>query len=91
MHLLYRDVGTSAQADLWRWRGGGSLALFDLTLQDADRMASLMAKYADLPMDLADASLIAAAETLGERQIFTLDQHFHIYRFNDGSPVDVVP
>jgi uncharacterized protein len=32
-------------------------------------------------MNLADASLVATAETLNQRQIFTLDRDFHIYRF----------
>ena len=54
-------------------------------------MAALMDEYHDLPMDLADASLIAAAECLGVRQIFTLDSDFHIYRLADGSAMEVVP
>jgi predicted nucleic acid-binding protein len=42
-------------------------------------------KYRDRPMDLADASLIVAAERLGQRRIFTLDGDFHLYRFADGT------
>lgn len=45
----------------------------------------------DLPMDFADASLLAAAERLGTRRIFTLDRDFHVYRFGDGKAVEVVP
>ncbi|MGE3595451.1 MAG: hypothetical protein AB7N70_07850 [Dehalococcoidia bacterium] len=41
-------------------------------------MAELMEKYQDRPMDLADASLVAAAERLEQRRIFTLDDDFHI-------------
>jgi len=33
-------------------------------------------------MDLADASLVATAETLGIRQIFTLDSDFYVYRLH---------
>lgn len=41
----------------------------------------LMEQYADHPMDLADASLIAAAEALRTRRIFTLDRRdFSTYR-----------
>ena len=54
-------------------------------------MAALMAKYHDLPMDLADASLMAMAETQGLRRIFTLDRDFHVYRFNDGTSVELFP
>ena len=54
-------------------------------------MAVLMGKYQDLPMDLADASIISAAERLETRRVFTLDRDFLVYRFADGSAVDVVP
>lgn len=54
------------------------------------RIDWLMAKYRDLPMDLADATLISAAEQLGTRRIFTIDSDFHIYRFADGSAVEII-
>jgi predicted nucleic acid-binding protein len=50
-----------------------------------------MNTYRDLPCDLADASLIAAAETLGLRQIFTLDRHFYAYRLADNTAIDLQP
>ena len=33
-----------------------------------------MERHADHPMDLADASLVAAAESLGTRHVFTIDR-----------------
>lgn len=54
-------------------------------------MPELMAKYHDLPMDLADASLVAAAEQLGIKTIFTIDSDFQIYRTIDGSSLDLIP
>ena len=54
-------------------------------------MAVLMEKYQDRPMDLADASLVAAAERLGIRQVFTVDGDFQIYRLADGSALASVP
>ena len=50
-----------------------------------------MEKYRDQPMDLADASIVAAAERLGTRRLFTLDGDFHIYRLADGSAFEMVP
>jgi len=42
-----------------------------------------MKQYADLPMDLADASLVVVAEELDEARILTTDQRdFNIYRFH---------
>ena len=43
-----------------------------------------MTKYADSPVDLADASLVAAAEALRIHVVFTLDGHFHAYRLSNG-------
>jgi len=55
------------------------------------RSAQLMVKYEDRPMDLADATLVAIAEELGERKIFTLDNDFHIYRLHGRFRFEVVP
>jgi predicted nucleic acid-binding protein len=49
------------------------------------RAFDLMKKYGDQPMDLADASLVAAAETLKARRIFTIDRdYFETYRVKIG-------
>ncbi len=49
------------------------------------RSFELMERYADHPMDLADASLITAAETLRTRRIFTVDRRdFSAYRIRRG-------
>ena len=50
-----------------------------------------MDKYKDRPMDLADASLMAATEGLGMQRIFTLDSDFYIYRLVDGSALECIP
>ena len=50
-----------------------------------------MEKYRDTPMDLADASLVSAAETLAIGQIFTLDRHFRAYRFGANQAFEIVP
>lgn len=91
MYLVSRAGGYPAQAALWRLREAGRLVLLDSTPAEVDRMAELMDKYHDLPMDMADASLVAAAERLCTRQVFTIDKHFTIYRFADGSAVEVIP
>jgi predicted nucleic acid-binding protein len=54
-------------------------------------MAALMDKYKDKPMDVADASLVAAAEWLGMQRIFTLDSDFYIYRLADSSALECIP
>ena len=91
MYLVFQAGGYLAQAELWRWRTAGRLVLHDLTEDEIARMAALMDKYKDRPMDLADASLVAAAERLGMQRIFTLDSDFYIYRLADGSALECIP
>lgn len=42
-------------------------------------------------MDLADASLVVAAEQIRTGLIFTLDGDFHVYRLSDGSALECLP
>ena len=52
-----------------------------LAASDLDRMVELVEKYADFPLGLVDASVIAVAERLGAREIATLDRrHFSAVR-----------
>lgn len=91
MYLAFQAGGHPAQAELWRWRTAGRLNLHEFTGSEIDQMAGLMEKYHDRPMDLADASLVVAAERLALHLIFTLDSDFHIYRLSDGSALECIP
>jgi predicted nucleic acid-binding protein len=91
MYLLGRDLGYRAQDELLAYVADGLLRIHFQTEDDCDHMRALMSKYQDAPMDLADASLVVAAETLGLRRVFTLDRHFYAYRLSDGSALEVVP
>lgn len=63
--------------------GGISVWFFDAS--SLQRSFELMEQYADHPMDLADASLIVAAETLKTNRVFTIDrQDFATYRIRRG-------
>jgi predicted nucleic acid-binding protein len=50
-----------------------------------------MERYADRPMDLADATLVTLAEERKIARIFTLDTDFHIYRMKGRKRFEVVP
>ena len=54
-------------------------------------MRALVRQYSDAPMDLADASLVSAAEQLEVRRIFTIDAHFHAYRIQGKDAFQVIP
>ncbi len=47
----------------------------------AAEVAKLLKKYADVPMDLADACLVDLATQTGSGRILTLDSDFKIYRW----------
>jgi predicted nucleic acid-binding protein len=58
----------------------------------APRLSDLMRKYADRPMQIADASMIWAAEDTGLHQIVTLDRaDFAIYRTKTGKRLEILP
>lgn len=78
MYLLGR-VPWPAQDALWELLE--EVRILPLETRDARRMRALMEKYRALPMDLADAALVAVAEREMIRSIFTLDgRDFGVYR-----------
>ncbi len=91
MHIVGRRHGIAGQNSLWKLREDHSLVLHAHETEEITRMQQLMSKYHDVPMDLADASLVAAAESLQSSRIFTLDSDFQIYRLSDGSAFEIVP
>ena len=91
MYLLHRAGGHAAQATLWALVRTGRLVLYDLGATERERMDVLMDKYRDTPMDLADASIVAAAERIETRRLFSLDGDFRIYRLVNDSPLDLIP
>lgn len=73
----------------------GGLSVWFLDRAALTRAFELMERYGDHPMDLADASLVVAAESLGTRQVFTVDRNdFETYRVRRGHrhyPMEIVP
>jgi uncharacterized protein len=49
---------------------------------EASAIESLMQRYADTPMSLADACLVRLSELLADCRLFTLDSDFEHYRRN---------
>jgi predicted nucleic acid-binding protein len=72
----------------------GGLSVWFFTRPALLRAFELMETYADHPMDLADASIVVAAELLGTRKVFTLDRKdFETYRVRRGYryyPMEIV-
>ncbi len=91
MYLLGDAGGWKAQGALWALLSRSDIEIVEVTGETAVRSRALMEKYADTPMSLADATLVAVAEQLGLRRIFTLDSDFDVYRFRGRQRFDKVP
>lgn len=90
---MYQVSGVrSGPAAIWQLVERGAVRLLKLDEEDVPRIRELMEKYADLPMDLADAALVRAAERDGLRTVFTVDRRdFTIYRLKGGRRLAILP
>ncbi len=62
----------------------GGATLVPQSVASLTRASVLMKKYSDIPMDLADATLVVLAEETGIREVLTLDiRGFSAYRTKD--------
>jgi predicted nucleic acid-binding protein len=59
-------------------------------LAEREALWKLIRKYEDLPMSLADASLVRLAELHPGASVFTLDSHFRVYRKHGRQQIPVV-
>jgi uncharacterized protein len=91
-HMLRPESPGSGRLREFVEEGGLSVWLFDRP--SLTRAFELMERYADHPMDLADASLVAAAESLGTIKVFTVDRgDFETYKVRRGHrsyPIEIV-
>ena len=79
MYLL--NFSWRAQDALWELVSEETIRLLPVEADDHRRIRDLMKKYRMLPMDLADAALVAVAERERIRRIFTIDRRdFSLYR-----------
>jgi predicted nucleic acid-binding protein len=91
MHLLRPAGGWRAQERLWEMQKRNLLMVVDLPNSAVERARNLMQKYSDVPMSLADASLVSLAESRNLPRIFTLDSDFAVYRFRGRRLFDLIP
>jgi predicted nucleic acid-binding protein len=77
-HML--SFKTKAQANFLEWIERGGLKIYEMDHDHIGRLSELTKKYDDVPLDLADASLILVSEVKGIHQIVSIDSDFYIYR-----------
>ncbi|WP_420466601.1 type II toxin-antitoxin system VapC family toxin [Panacagrimonas sp.] len=83
-HLLGSRHGIDKVLEFLALVAQNGCDVFELRFEHCARIAALMRKYRDLPMDLADASLVVAAEALGCGTILSTDaRDFGVFRWGD--------
>lgn len=90
MYFLGRN-GWRSQEILWQLAERDDLQFAELTDPIWKRCLQLMRTYRNVPMDLADASIVAVAESRRLWRIFTLDDDFRVYRGRGGESFELVP
>ncbi len=95
-HLLLRrnigfkqNEGIKSQITFLQLIKSDMVSVSEISTENIAFIEILMRKYADLPMDLADASLVLLAGELGHGRIFSTDQRdFNTYRWKNHKPFE---
>lgn len=77
-HMLSFNV--NVQIDFLQWIIREGVSVVNLDNAHLERIIELSKKYSDVPMDLADSSLIAVSEMTGIHDIITIDSDYYIYK-----------
>ena len=77
-HLLSFNV--NVQIDFLEWLKREAVTIVNLENIHLERIIQLSKKYSDVPMDLADSSLIVIAELTNITDIITIDSDYYIYK-----------
>lgn len=77
-HML--DFNLQVQIDFLKWIELGGIKVYDITQSDISQIRVMMEKYIDIPMDLADATLMYLANKEKIKDIVSIDSDFDIYR-----------
>jgi len=76
----------------WSFVRSGLILLGQITDGDLPHLHALMSKYADHPMDFADATLVHLAQRESVSKILTIDHDdFETYRIDGRKRFEIVP
>lgn len=89
-HLVLRGGAAASAPLLFLMRAG--IPVLSLPTGGQNRAATLMDRFAELPMDYADATLVALGEALEIATVFTIDRRgFTTYRLPRGKRFALLP
>lgn len=91
-YLLCTRVGAAAQLALLDEVVAGAYRLEPFGADDVESARTVIDRYADQAIGLADASILVLAARHGAHDVLTLDQrHFRVLRAIDGRPFRILP
>ena len=91
-YMLGEHIGVDAEVAFGRSIAAGELLVEPVAEAEWERIVALIGAYADLPLAMVDASVVALAERLDQRQIATLDRrHFTVVRPAHVPTFEVLP
>jgi len=88
MHFL--NYNPLVQSDFLQWLQLDYISIADQNKSNLEDIRSLILKYKNAPMDLADASLVLLSEQLGIQNIITLDSDYAVYRIKKRSFINLM-
>ncbi len=92
VYLLGSRLGVEPEVRFLGDLADGAFGVEPVAASDWMRIAELVARYRDLPLGTVDASVVAAAERLGIREIATVDRrHFSVVRPNHVDGFTLIP
>ncbi len=77
-HIL--DFNLQVQIDFLKWCEMGGIEVYTISQDEISNIRVMMEKYSDIPMDLADATLMYIANKENIKNIVSIDSDFDIYR-----------
>jgi hypothetical protein len=85
--LIANRLHHEAALDLLRWSQRGGITFEPAAEGSLTEVLRISERFADLPFDLADASIAEAAARLRIRHVLSIDADFDIYRDRAGKPL----
>lgn len=91
-YLLSTKVSQAAAGAFLDQVAAGAYRLEPMAAEDVARAGAIVARYRDLRLGLADASLVVLAERHGTLDVLTLDErHFRAITGPGGRPFRILP
>ncbi len=85
--LLARRIHNEAALDFLRWVERGAVEVDSADAGSVRDVLVISERFADLPFDLADASVAEAAARRRLRHVLSVDADFDVYRDRAGRPL----